>query len=66
MIFSCKKYLAAVDYRMSVSEAINVPVKYYPFSYLIGIIEIITPFYIIAYVVSNDYFIRITGQVYMG
>jgi hypothetical protein len=55
-----------MDNRMSVGEAIDVPVEYYSLSYLIGIIEIITPFYIIAYVVPDDYFIRITGQIYVG
>ena len=51
---------------MPVGETVNVPVKYYPFSDLIGIFKIIAPFYIIAYVVSDDYFIGITGQVYVG
>ena len=66
MIFSGKKYLTAVNNRMTVGKTVNMTVKNNPFSYQIGIFKIIASFYIIAYVISDDYFIRITGQIYVG
>jgi hypothetical protein len=66
MVFSCEKYLAPVHYRMTISKSINMSVKYYTFSYKIGIFKIITAFYIITYVITNDYFIGITGKIYVS
>jgi len=66
MILSCKKNLASMNDRVPVSESIDMPVKNYAPPYLIGILEIVLAFYIVAYVIANDYFIGITGKVYVG
>ena len=66
MILTCKEYFTSVNYGMPVGETINMPVENNTFPDQIGIFKVITPFYIIAYIVSDDYFVRIARQIYVG
>ena len=66
MIFSGKENLAAVNYRITVCKPIDMAMENNAFSYKIGVFEIVLPFHIIAYVITNDYFIRITGKIYVS
>jgi len=66
MVFSGKEDFTAVHNRVAVGELVNMPVKDDPFSDEVRIIKIITSLHIITDVVSDDYFIGITRQVYVG
>jgi hypothetical protein len=66
MVFFRKEYFTAVNNRVAVGKTVDVPVKYYSLSDKIRIIQIVAALYIITYVVTDDYFIRITGKVYVG
>jgi hypothetical protein len=60
MIFSGKEYFTAVNYGMAVGKSIDMPVQNDTFSDKFGVLQVIASFYIITYVIANDYFIRIT------
>jgi len=66
MIFPCKKDLAPVNNRMTVGKAIYMSVQYDSLSDKVRVLQVITSFNVITYVIANDYLIRITGKVYVG
>jgi len=59
VVLSGKEYLAAVNNRVAIGKSVVMARQNYPFPYQIGIIKLIASFYIITYIVSNDYFIGI-------
>jgi len=65
-IVDCEKNLAPVYYRVTVGEIINMPVYYDSSSDLFGIVKVILTLNIVANVISDDNFFRITRQIYMG
>jgi hypothetical protein len=55
-----------VNDRMAVGKSVNVTMKYNALADQLGIFEIILPLYIVAYIISYNNPIRITGKIYMG
>ena len=57
--------LAAVNHRMPVSEGIYVTVNYYSLAYSLRVLQVITALNIVAYVIADDYVIRVAREVYV-
>jgi hypothetical protein len=65
VIFPREEDFAPVHNRVAVGKSIDMTVEYNALPDKFRVLEIITPFHIVAYVVPDDYFLRITGQVDM-
>jgi len=61
----CEVQLASVNHRMPVSKGIDMAVNDDSLAYSLRVLQVIVALHIVAYVIADDYVIRVAREVYV-